>query len=312
QLSGSIITVFNLIGNLPVAGICYFKDKVAIFVIFMERLFAVKFLFHVYDENGHLVLEIAYTRDGEIADKVEYRYDGAGKLVETSIYGEDDEVLERKELIWMNDNRIKQEIIHYLDGSQDIHAFFYDETGKLTGMQVMDDEDELELTENYFYEGDKVVKVERRDGEDEVIFRQEDELENGNLKMRTIWSAEEEEPFTIIQHYNAAGHREEELRYDSREKLVERNLYEADGNGRVLRMVEENKQRKNTTEFSYDEKGNVTYQKETDLNGELNHEVYRYYSPDGEPIKSTVEAVARPSFQKRAYTLIYRREYFQD
>ena len=265
---------------------------------------------HEYDQAGNLLLEIAYTRDGEVADKTEYRYDQEGKLLESMIYGEDDEVLERKEMNWGADRHLIREIIHYLDGSQDIHEFFYDENGNLTGMQVKDDEDELEFSEKYFYEGDKVVKVERLDDENEVIFRQEDEFENGILKARTIWSAEEEEPFTIMQHFNERGHRSEELRYNSNEKLVERIILEEDENGRVVRMVEENKQRKNTTEFTYDENGRVTYQKETDLHGELNHELWRYYGPDGEPMKTTVEMIMKPSGEKRAYTLLYRREFY--
>jgi antitoxin component YwqK of YwqJK toxin-antitoxin module len=268
--------------------------------------------YHEYDKAGHLILEIAYTRDGEIADKVEYRYDEEGKLLETLVYGEDDEVLERKEIIWSDNNKLKQEIIHYLDGSEDIHEFFYDEQGNLTGMQVKDDEDDLDFSEKYFYEGDKMIRVEKWNEEDELIFKQEDEYEDGKLKTRTTWSDEEEEPFTTVQHFNPAGHRVEELRYNSNEKLVERNIYEEDEQGRVVRMVEENKLRKNTTEFSFDEQGRVIYQKETDLNGELNHEVYRFYGADGEPVKTTVEAVMKSSSQKRAYSLIYKREFIQD
>ena len=266
--------------------------------------------YHVYNEAGHLILEIAYNRDGDIADKMEYRYDEDEKLLETLIYGEDEEVLERKKIIWSDDNRILKETIYYLDGSEDIHEFFYNEKGNLTGIQAKDDEDEIEFSEKYFYEGEKVVKVEKWNGEDELIFKQENEYADNVLTTRTVWSSEEEEPFTVVQNFNARGHREEERRYDSREKLIERNIYEEDENGRVIRMVEENRLRKNTTEFSYDDKGNVTYQKETDLNGEINHEIRRYYGPDNEPVKTTVEMIARPSMQKLAYTLIYRRELY--
>jgi hypothetical protein len=265
--------------------------------------------FNEYDESGHLILEIAFTRDGDIADKIEYKFDAEGKMLETRIYGEDDEILERKEMRWADDNRLKQEIIHYLDGSEDIHEFFYDEKGNLTGLQVRDDEDEIEFSEKYLYDGDKVVKVERWNGDNKLVFKQEDEYKDGGLTTRTTWSAEDEEPFTVVQHFNTRGHREEELRYNSDEQLVERNLFEEDENGRVVRMLEENKQRKNTTEFSYDEEGRVTYQKETDMHGELNHELYRYYDTDGQPVKTTVEMVLKPSGNKRAYTMVYQRQY---
>jgi YD repeat-containing protein len=265
-----------------------------------------------YDRSGRLLLEIAYTQYGEIADKIEYRYNEEGNLLETFIYGDDDEVLERKEVVWSDDNRIAREFIHYLDGSEDIHEFFYDEQGNLTGIRVKDDEDELEYVEKYFYEDGLPVKIERKNEDDDLIFSQEDEYENGKLLTRTVWSAEEEEPYTFVQHFNASGHREQELRYNSREELIERNIYEEDEHGRVVRLIEENRQRKNTTEFSYDDKGNVIHQVETDLNGELNHEILRVYSPEGDPLRTTVEAIIRQSGDKRAYSLIFKRETFED
>jgi antitoxin component YwqK of YwqJK toxin-antitoxin module len=265
-----------------------------------------------FDKSGKLLLEIAYTQDGEIADKIEYRYDEAGRLLETLVYGEDDEVLERKEELRDHDGRIIRQLTHYLDGSADIHEYFFDDHGNLTGMQVKDDEDELELSEKYFYEDDRLVKIERSNDENEVIFRQEDSYVNGLISTRKIWSSEEEEPFTVINQFNAAGLRVQELRYNSRDQLIERNIYEEDDHGRVIRIIEENRQRKNTTEFSFDDQGNVVRQVETDLNGDLNHEVFRVYSPEGDLLQTTVEAVIKSSGMKRAYSLIFRREVFQD
>jgi len=265
-----------------------------------------------YNESGNLLLEIAYSHDGEITDKIEYRYDKAGLLLETLVYGEDNEVVERKEVVRDHDGRILRELTHYMDGSADIHEYICDEKGNLTGMQVKDDEDEIEFTEKFFYEGDKVVKVERRDGNNELIFSQEDKYEKDRITQRKIWSSEEEETYTLVIDFNESGHRVRELRYNSREQLIERNNYEEDEHGRVVQITEENRQRKNTTEFSYDDKGNVTHQSETDLNGNLNHEVYRVYSPDGDLLLTTVEAAVKPSGVLRAYSLIIRREMFRN
>jgi antitoxin component YwqK of YwqJK toxin-antitoxin module len=266
--------------------------------------------YHEFNEDGNLLLEIAYTQDGEVADKIEYRYDKNGRLLETKVYGEDEEVLERKEVVRDNNGRAIREITHYLDGSADIHEYYYNEDGLLTGFQVKDDEDEIESSEKYIYEGDKVVKVERWDGDNELIFSQEDKYENGVILSRKIWSAEDEEPYTFITEYNAAGHRVQERRFNSRDQLIERNIYEEDGNGRVVRIIEENKQRKNTTEFEFDERGNLIHQAETDLNGDLNHEVFRQYSDDGELLITTVEAVVKASGTVRAYSMIFRRDYY--
>lgn len=265
-----------------------------------------------FGESGKLLLEIAYTQDGEIADKIEYRYDEAGRLIESLIYGEDDEVLERREAVRDKDGRVTRELIHYLDETVDTREYFYNDRGNLTGMRVMDDEDELEFSEKYFYEDERLVKIERYDENNKVVFRQEDTYENGVISTHKIWSSEEEEPFTLIHHFNAAGHREQELRYNSRDQLIERNIYEEDEQGRVVRIIEENKQRKNTTEFSFDEQGNVIHQVETDLNGDLNHEIFRIYNPEGELIQTTVETVMKSSGAVLAYSLIYKRETFGD
>jgi YD repeat-containing protein len=261
-----------------------------------------------FDEAENLVLEIAYTQNGDVTDKIEYRYSRDGLLVETIVFGEDDEILERKEVERETNGRINRELTHYLDGSTDIQEYFYNETGQLTGMRVKDDDDEIEYGEQYFYEGAKLVKVERRDGDGKLIFTQEETYANGVISARKIWSAEEDEAFTLVVEFNAAGHRVQEMRYDGNEELIERNKYEEGGNGRVIRIIEENRQRMNTTEFSYDESGNVILQVETDLNGDLNHKVYRYYDPDGNPLITTVEAVMKPSGIVRAYSLVYRRE----
>jgi hypothetical protein len=266
--------------------------------------------FNEYDETGNLLLEIAYTQDGDVADKVEYRYDKNGRLLETLVYSEDDDILERKEVVRDTEGKVTREITHYLDGSADIHEYFYNDKGWVSGIQVKDDEGEIEYSEKYTYDGEMPVKVERYDDEEELIFSQEDEYEEGKLRTRTTWSDEDQEAYTLVQHFRPNGHREEELRYNSNDQLIEHNTWEEDEGGRIVKIVEENKLRKNTTEFAFDAKGNVTHQVETDLHGELNHEVYRQYDDEGELLLTTVEAVVKPGGSIRAYSLVFKREYF--
>lgn len=258
-----------------------------------------------FDDKGNLILEIAYTQDEEIGDKNEFRYDENGRLLESRVYGEDDEVLERNEITRDKDGRILIETVHYLDGSTDTRSFYYDVNGNLTGMETKDEDEELEFSEKYFYENDKLVKIERHDEEGEIIFSQEDTYAEGVIRSRRVWSSEADEPFTLMTDFDKAGHREKETRFDSRDRMIERNIYEADEKGRVYKVIEENRQRKNTTEFSYDDHGNLIYQKEVDLNGDLNHEIIRSYDDQGNPLKVTVESIQKTSGEKRAYSLIY-------
>jgi YD repeat-containing protein len=278
----------------------------------LDQDFDIKQSYHEFDMAGNLILEMAYTHDGDIVDKIEYHYDEAGRLVESLIYGEYDDIMERRVAERDKDGRTVRESIHYLDGSSDTREYSYDDKGNLTSMRAVDDEDELEFSEKYFYDGDKVVKVERCDAKDKVIFRQEDEYIDGVIRTRKIWSSEDDEPYTLVHQFNSAGHREQELRYNKKDQLIERNIYEEDENGRVVRIIEENRQRKNTTEFTFDEQGNPIRQVESDLNGDLNHEIFRVYDPEGNLIQTRIEAVLKPSGEQRAYSLIYKREMFEE
>jgi YD repeat-containing protein len=276
----------------------------------LDQEFQTRQSYREFDISGNLVVEMAYTQQGELADKTEYRYDDSGRLAETLIYGEDDEVLERREAERDNDGRLEREIIYYLDGSADTHEYVYDEKGNLIEMKVVDDDDEPESSEKYFYEDDHLVKVERLNEFNKVVFRQEDTYENGKISSRKIWSSEEGEPYTIVNKFNEAGLREQELRYNSRDQLIERNIFEEDEHGHVTRIIEENRQRKNITDITFDEQGNVIHQVETDMNGDLNHEIFRTYNTDGQLILTTVETVMKTTGATMAYSLIYKRETF--
>lgn len=264
-----------------------------------------------FDGSGNLLMEIAFTADEEIADKSVYRYDEKGQIIESLIYGTDDEVLERTETARDENGRIIRELVYYLDGSVDTREFQYNKAGKLTGMQVTDDEGSVEFIEKYFYEGDRPMKIERLQDGRELVFSQEDAYEDGMLSSRKIWSNEDEEEFTLTIQFNASGRRQMETRYNGAGQVIERNVYEEDGDGRVVRITEENVRRKNITEFSYDDEGKMTCQKEVDQHGNLNHEVFRSYDPEGNPLKTTVEVVNKAGGLKQAYSLIFRYEGFQ-
>ncbi len=271
---------------------------------------SIRHSFQQYDEQGNLLREVSFTQDGSLADKNEFRYDAQGRMVETLIYDEDDAVMERRLAERDSSGRLLREQVHYLDGSVDTYHYHYDEQGRLTGLEVIDDEEATEYKEMYSYQDDKLVKTERCDERGNVTFRIEDIYADGILTERRTWSDEESEPFTLVQKFNERGVRTQELRYNGQNELIERNIYEDDGTGKVVQIIEENKQRKNTTGFRFDDQGRMIYQAEHDLNGELNHEVFRTYNDDGNILSVTVEMVQKPSGMKLAYTLLYQYEYF--
>lgn len=258
-----------------------------------------------FDDSGNLLAEITYTAEGEIADKNVYRFDESGRLTESMIYGQDGDVLERVKAFRDFEGKLIKEEVCYLDGSVDTRHFEYDANGALTGLKVTDDEGSLEYVEKYEYQDGKLVKTERLLDGDELVFSQEDMYEDGLIRTRKTWSNEDEEPYTLVQEFNAAGRRLAEFRYDGKDQVIERNIYEEDEAGRLICIVEENRQRKNTTVFRYDEEGRMTYQAETDLKGQLNHEVFRTYDQGGRLALARIEAAHRATGLKTAYSLIY-------
>jgi antitoxin component YwqK of YwqJK toxin-antitoxin module len=258
-----------------------------------------------FDDQGNLLVEINYSSEGDMTDKSEFRYDEKGRLMETIIYDENEEVLERKVASRDAEGRMLREEVFYLDGSVDTYHYFYDEEGQMTALEVVDDEDSTEYTESYSYEDGKLVKTERFDENGNVTFRQEDTYVNGQLSERKIWSDEETESYTLVHRFNERGLREQELRYNSKDQLIERNIFEDDGTGRIVRIIEENKLRKNTTDFSFDDQGRLVHQVECDINGAVNHEVNRNYDEEGRVATVMVDMMQRPSGQPLTYTLTY-------
>jgi hypothetical protein len=55
-------------------------------------------------------------------------------------------------------------------------------------MEVVDDEDETDYSELYFYEGGKLVRIERHE-DNEIIFTQDDQYENDTIRSRKVWSS---------------------------------------------------------------------------------------------------------------------------
>ncbi len=271
-----------------------------------------KYSYREHDILGNTTLEMTYTQDGDVNEKIEYRYDDKGLINESIIYGEEDEALERRTVDKDDNGNIISETIHYLDGSSDKISYIFNDTGKLIERITANDDEEIESREKYYYTDDIPTKLEKYDEDGKLIFTQDDIVDNGKLKERKIWASEDGEIRTYITKFNEAGQRENELSYDDQDKLIEKNNYELDDHGRVVRIIEENRQRKNITILTYDDAGQVTSQEETDLNDDLVSRIDRIYDKDGQLKSATVTAYIPIGRTYRTYSLIYEYEYFEE
>jgi hypothetical protein len=233
-----------------------------------------------YDRAGNLILEVSYHPDGSISDKNEHEYDVHGKIIRSTTYDGGNEPLETTKINRdKNGHPIKEEII-YMDGSVDTVDYTYEDGLLLNKVRKTDDGD-IEQREVFSYNEGNLILYEKYDDDDQIIYQVKNSYNNDIIVKSEIFSSEDDEPFTQVMEYDKEGRRKSELRYDKKKRLVEKNIYETDSHGRVIKVTEENPSRKNTTEFSYDEKGRLLYQKESDINGDRVSEVNREYDDEG-------------------------------
>jgi hypothetical protein len=262
-----------------------------------------------YDEKGNLIMEVTYHPDGSISDKNEYTYDENGNLMVSVIYGEEEDALESRKITRDEKGNPVIEEITYLDGSIDEVSYVYE--GSLLKEKIQKTgEGDIEVKEIFDYEGDKLTTYEKFNEYDEKVYQIRNIFEDGLLRESEIRSSEDEEPYRQIIEYDESGNRKIELRYNKKDMLVERNVYEADGQGRVVRVIEENPSRKNHTEFSYDDAGRLTHQVEKDMNDKVVSEIHRSYNEDGRLSAARVEYMDRMLGAMRENRLVYEYEYY--
>ncbi len=264
-----------------------------------------------FDKDGNLLLEISYSTEGGINEKNEFQYDRSGKLAKSLIYGDDDEPLESKVIYRDEKQKILKEEIIYLDGSIDIVEYRYQDESLKEKIQKTD-EDEIELREVFDYQGDDLKHYERYDEDGRLVYRLDNTFEENKISQTEIFSTENGESTKQLVYFNDSGRREAELRYNSQGKLVEKNTFEEDEEGRVISMTEENLSGKNTTTMSYNNEGRLVSQEETDVNGQLISHLEREYDAEGRPQNARILYLDRRMGTIIENFLVYEYDFFEE
>lgn len=233
--------------------------------------------------------ETQYDSQGLIEQLTEYAYDARGFLVREILKESDGEVVEERSFEPDDRQRIKKEFRHYADGSYDVTEFFYDGEDRLVKKVLADDEGEVERVEEFAYKEDRIVLEKATDGEGSLLLEISYTYgDNGFLEEVHLNNPEEGEAFQKVHAYTPEGKRESTLVYDGEGELVERYLFELDEKGNPATVVEETRKKKNTIRMAYDSQGNVVFQEEHDLNGELVNRVERRFDGQGNLVESRV------------------------
>lgn len=254
-----------------------------------------------------ITLEEQYGATGDLEQSTEFTYDDKGFLIREILKEADGTVMEEKSYEADDYQRIAREYLHYADGSRDTITYAYDDEGNVIRKETVDADGEVEEIVEYQYENGKLLHELKRDESGEIVFERRYHYDDGQLSEIESRDEFEGEAQKRVYTYNEHGHRESVMLYDSDGNPLERVLLETDEKGRPIKVVEENRQKKNTLHLRYDEKGNVVFQEEFDLKGALVSRVERSYDEDGRLLESRIEQNVPSHGISRSYRV--RQEY---
>jgi YD repeat-containing protein len=262
---------------------------------------------------GKLVKETQYNGDGQVEQVMSYTYNEKGFLTGEELLDVDGSVLEKRSFEPDEQGRIAREFVHYADGSADRIEYAYDDAGRVVRKERYDDDNALESAENMIYEGEVVVRESIVDADDEILSETVYSYdENGRLAEIVSDNREEGLWFRKVYRYDDAGHRQAATTFNEEGEPVERILFKHDENGRPTLIVDENRRQKNTIRMTYDERGEIIFQDEHDLNGELVNSIERSYDANGRLMESHIVVRNMQRGISRNYSLRNEYSFFED
>ncbi|MBW6499477.1 MAG: hypothetical protein K0B09_13900, partial [Bacteroidales bacterium] len=136
--------------------------------------------------------------------------------------------------------------------------------------------------------------------------------ENGKLTEVVTDNREEELWYRKVYRFDESGHRLSATTCNQEGDPVERILFENDDQGRPLQIVDENRRQKNTLRMEYNERGDIIFQDEHDVNGELINSIERSYDDQGRLLESHIVVRNLQRGISRSYSLRNVYSFFEE
>jgi YD repeat-containing protein len=272
-----------------------------------------EFLFShtIYNEQDKVVEEYHYDSDGKLVQEYQFMYDQNGFLREEILKQEDGFVAEHKTYEPDEKNNILKEFRHYMDGSFDTITYHYNAQGLVSKKETIDPDGEQESTEEFEYENGLLTRFAIMDSENEIITEKKITYdEKGNPEEVIDYDGSEGTAVRKVLEYFPSGTKKETLTYNDTDQLVEKVVMTEDSDGRLVQVVEENRAKKNTITFEYDQAGNIIAQEELDRNGELVSKVHRVFNENNQLVSTNVYIHGGGRGLSKNYTLRQEYTYF--
>ena len=264
-----------------------------------------------HDRNGQTLSQSSFTADGLLAEKITRAYDDKGKVIREDYYSGEDELSESNSYERDAKGLVTKEIKKYLDGSTDVTSFTYGENDHLVEKVTLDEEGVLFQTEKFTWEDDRLVKHEVFDEEDNLIELDENAYDGeGHVTMHRRKDEETGENYKLTSKFNSAGLKITDHLYDEEGELVETTRYSYDKDHKLIHSAVESEEKKSTTTYFYDDRGNNLGQEEVNDQGDQILWVENSYDASNNIENSVIFANGRGLSMSQHYELRYEYEWF--
>lgn len=219
-----------------------------------------------YDQNDNILKEVGYRPDGWVENHYANVYNEKNQRVEYSIFDEDDQLLETHRFDYDESGKIIGESCFYaeMDDSDYTH-YVYDADGLLVEKNNMDSENDLYSYVRFEY--DNKMPINERHYNDDNRLEMEKALvfdSRGLVIEETDFDHLENDKRTYSYEYDENKNRTKTLMYNKKDQLIMKTLSEFDGNGKRVKIIEEDQKGLFVTKFEYDESGNMVLQEKFD------------------------------------------------
>ena len=243
-----------------------------------------------YDGNENIIRSASYRAEGELSELYEYRYDEDNNLIEEICYFEEDVIAEHRFYTWNEKKQCTSEKCLFSENDiETLTLFTYTEDGKLSEKSQMGSDGEIEEKETFSYQNGQLVRASLEDEEGKLMWEKVYEYEgDGLLSTLQHISENEYENFQQDFYYDNKGNLEKTLKYNFKQELIERIIYQHNESGQLLQTEEETVTNKKISRFQYDDKGNQIKQEEYNNEGVLTTSIERTFNDEKKIIESLV------------------------
>lgn len=263
--------------------------------------------------HGKLVKETHWTENGQVEQQTVYSYTPQGFLLREELVDSDGSTLECRSFEPDSNNLIQIERLHYADGSADRILYVRDSNQKLVRKEFYADENDLEVIEEFAYDGENLLRQTKRDNNDDLIAESHYTYNDmGLISELTVNDLEEDINYQKHYAYDENGFLLQVTTFNEEGDPVERITHENNEAGKPVKITDENKRQKNTTTLEYNEFGEVIFQAETDRHGQLVKQLEKSFD-DNNLLKETQVLVR--DFQRgfsRSYVLRHQYVFFDN